>query len=74
MRGFFIGGVVSKAKDQIVSLPVVFKDLIFKSRTLLMPDGMALSVLNGLAKAETNEAIAFLTDHAEFERAPAVME
>ncbi|MGC0151885.1 hypothetical protein ACPRNU_05440 [Chromobacterium vaccinii] len=65
---------MSKAKDQIVSLPVVFKDSIFKSRTLVMPDGAALHVSDGVAKAETNEAIQFLTDHAEFERAPAVTE
>ncbi|MBW7566298.1 hypothetical protein KIF53_09425 [Chromobacterium subtsugae] len=58
---------MSKVKGQVVSLPVVFKDLVFKSRTLVMPSGEVLSVSGGQAVAMTDEALQFLTDHADFE-------
>ncbi|MEO4030023.1 hypothetical protein [Chromobacterium vaccinii] len=56
---------MSKSKDN--TFPIIYKDLIFKSRMLVIPTGEVLGVSDGKVIAMTDEAFQFLADHADFE-------
>lgn len=58
---------MSKCKNQTVIFPVLFRDLVFKSRVLVMSNGEALNISDGVVTVTTNEVLRFLMDHAEFE-------
>jgi hypothetical protein len=47
-----------------------FRDKVFTSRTLILPSGGAVLVQKGQIAATTDELLAFLDNHADFERLP----
>ena len=43
----------------------VFRDTLFTSRTLVLPDGSTMAVIKALVTATTDEQFAFLKAHPE---------
>ena len=51
-------------------LTVTFRDLAFKSRTLVLADGRSFAVAQGRIQTGDAALIAFLENHPEFQREP----
>lgn len=51
-------------------LPRAFRDRVFTSRTLIMPEGESLLVAKGVVTATTPDQYAFLQRHPDLEPAP----
>ncbi|MGQ7939081.1 hypothetical protein [Paraburkholderia sp. D1E] len=51
-----------------VSAAVTFRDRMFRSRTVVFPDGDTAMVERSVVVASTPEHVAFLNQHADFER------
>jgi hypothetical protein len=49
---------------------VTFRDTLYTSRTLLMPDGRELQVRKGQIAAHASEVLAYLDARKDFERLP----
>ncbi len=49
---------------------VTYRDLAFKSRTLVLADGRSFAVVQGRIQTGDNALIAFLENHPEFQREP----
>ncbi|MDR3386954.1 MAG: hypothetical protein P4L92_07860 [Rudaea sp.] len=47
---------------------VTFRDKAFRSRTVVFPDGHTAIVERGVVAVSTPEHVAFLDQHADFER------
>jgi hypothetical protein len=47
---------------------VAFRDKAFRSRTVVFPDGHTAIVERGVVAVSTPEHVAFLDQHADFER------
>lgn len=54
---------------QVPAAPV-FKDKAYTSRTLILPSGAGVAVKAGQIAATSDELLAYLGSHAEFERLP----
>lgn len=50
--------------------PVVFRDLAYRSRTLVLTDGRTFAVERSRIEASDPALIAFLSQNREFERQP----
>lgn len=64
-------GHVSDAEKPVASEigPIrVFRDKAYSSRTLIMPDGRTLAVVNGLVMACGDDQYEFLSAHPELEQ------
>ena len=70
---------MSKTSDDKATNPVapalqkaapssVFRDKVYTSRTLILPDGEALPVAKGRVNATTDEQLQYLSTHPDFER------
>jgi hypothetical protein len=51
---------------------VTFRDKVFRSRTVVFPDGDTAAVEQSMVAVSTPGHVAFLNQHADFERADAV--
>ncbi|MCX4139363.1 hypothetical protein M0D68_14305 [Paraburkholderia sp. SEWSISQ10-3 4] len=60
---------VSKPLRASCLVPVTFRDMAFRMRTLVFADGSTLAVEKSLVMASTPEHVAALERHPEFERA-----
>ena len=49
---------------------VTYRDLAFKSRTLVLADGRSFAVAQGSIRTGDTALIAFLENHPEFQREP----
>lgn len=49
---------------------VTYRDLAFKSRTLVLADGRSFAVAHGHIQTGDTALIAFLENHPEFQREP----
>ena len=49
---------------------VTYRDLAFKSRTLVLADGRSFAVVQGRIQTGDTALIAFLENHPEFQREP----
>ncbi len=58
---------VSTAPVTPVSQPRAFRDTVFTSRTLIMPDGRSLAVSKGLVAAFGDDQFDYLSKHPDFE-------
>ena len=47
---------------------VVFHDQVYTSRTLILPDGCAVSVAKGRITARDDTLLGFLSQHSEFKQ------
>ena len=51
-------------------LTTVFRDTVYTSRTLILPDGSAVPVVAGKIAATSDELLTYLTAEADFEPLP----
>lgn len=54
--------------DEKSPLTVTYRDLAFKSRTLVLTDGRSFAVAQGRIQTGDTTLIAFLENHPEFQR------
>ena len=57
-------------KDEKSPSTVTYRDLAFKSRTLVLADGRSFAVAHGHIQTGDTALIAFLENHPEFQREP----
>lgn len=57
-------------KDEKNPSTVTYRDLAFKSRTLVLADGRSFAVAQGRIQTGDTALIAFLEKHPEFQREP----
>ena len=62
-----VGPVLQKAAP-VVSPARVFRDKVYTSRTLILPDGATLPVAKGRVSAISDEQFQYLNTHPDFER------
>jgi hypothetical protein len=61
----------SAAADESAAAPApVFRDRKFTSRILILPEGRTAKVIAGTIVATTDELLAVLDQHEDFERIP----
>lgn len=58
----------SATSEEKSTLTVTFRDLAFKSRTLVLADGRSFAVDQGRIQTGDTALIAFLEKHPEFQR------
>lgn len=56
--------------DEKTPPTVTYRDLAFKSRTLVLTDGRSFAVMQGRIQTGDTALIAFLENHPEFQREP----
>lgn len=56
--------------DEKTPPTVTYRDLAFKSRTLVLADGRSFAVAQGRIQTGDTALIAFLENHPEFQREP----
>ena len=57
-----------KTTDTSATVPVVFADKAFKSRTIVLEDGRSFPVVKARIAADDPVLIDYLDKHADFER------
>lgn len=57
-------------KDEKGPSTVTYRDLAFKSRSLVLADGRSFAVAQGRIQTGDTALIAFLENHPEFQREP----
>ena len=52
----------------VTSLARTFRDKVYTSRTLILPDGATLPVAKGRVSADSDDQFQYLNTHPDFER------